>query len=201
MWIAFYILVLLLLSAGLMSWYITKTPTDVDAGGEDEQETQEEPEIETEYQEIQWHDRYIVSFRPMSFDNGYTVDAERDVLDIMKQLRRRLKQRQYAPEHQKAISRKQDAMTTAYTTLELGMETYRLALSMHHNDEAMFVLLIQCDTDPTLYGTKLLEDVLNSLQFLPIEEIKTYMPESFEMDLGMGAIDWFNERGEDGSVH
>ena len=195
MLIVLYIAALLLVSLGMVVWYTTRDTLP------EMQDEQQEDTPSTTYEETIWYDRYIVSFNPMTFEDGFTVDAERDVQDIMKQLRRRMKQRQHQMEHQKATLRADDDIIMAYTFVQMGMERYRLALTMHDHDEAMFVLLIQCDSDPTVYGAKLLEDVLDALQFLPIDNIKTYLPESFELDLGMGAVDWFNERGQEGSVH
>lgn len=148
-----------------------------------------------------WRNLYVVTCRPMMYGALDTLEASQGPAKMFELLERGLKQRKHKPYHTDHLSREtaQGSRPLVLSNVDIGPERYRVLLTLHDEQDDLYLMLIQTQGKDITHATWLRDDVLDSLNFLPVDDIQMLEARDHIQQGATGAwVDAHN--GEDGSL-
>lgn len=148
-----------------------------------------------------WRNLYVVTCRPMMYGALDTVGVDEGPAKMFELLERGLKQRKHKPYHTDHLSRDtaQGTRPLILSNVDIGAERYRVLLTLHDEQDDLYLMLIQTRGEDITHATWLQDDVLDALNFLPVDDIQMLKAREHSQQGSTG--DWVNaHNGEDGSI-
>lgn len=149
----------------------------------------------------QWRNLYVVTCRPMMYGALDSIDAPEGPAKMFELLERGLKQRKHKPYHTEHMTREttQGSRPVVMAHVDIGAERYRTLLTLHDEQDDLYLMLIQARGANITHATWLRDDVMDAINFLPVDDIQMLEAREHAQQGSTGAwVDAHN--GEDGSV-